>query len=413
MLSTVSSTGVPNLGAFNELLKSFGLKKMETWRNNNSTLQQEAYIIDLKNLYSQPAKIISELFNLKLKYKDQTFVAVPVAGWKPKKVSILNGIFNAEAKETLLKEYAQSFSLSAVTTAKNASLILRASEKAQKMEIIIVEDQHFFRVSAGVRITDADKFLFESGYALLPNMPTLHVASLVGAAANGCYGPARNYQSMTTDIVEMKIINAMGHQMTLSANENSDLFYVLRDGHLGTCFVSELTLKIEPKFLMKRHNILFQDVNSLKHEMLHNNFIDKEHFIAMYIPVDIRDKDDHSPRIRITNFERTNEEPTKNVKTQNQRDYCDYLNLRLTETGEPLIGFITQHPSLRQFFPFVLKTAAAKTYGCERETIEIDYSAPIAHVFGTYTDLPIYDINWLIQVEGADDARKLFLSSLC
>lgn len=419
---------------FKKLIKEIAEKHKagkKIWHNNNSTIKQKAYIFDLKNLDEQPASIISELGALKHKYKDRTVVAVPVAGWGHKPISILDG-----KKERLEKEYAQSFSLAALTTAKNtaaekASYVLRTSREAQKMEIIKEGEEQFLRVSAGVRITDADQYLFDRGFAFPPNMPTLHVASLVGAAANGCYGPARDYASMTSNIVEMKIINAKGEHMTLSAKEHPDLFEVLRDGHLGVCFVTELTLRIEPKFLMESHNMLFKDVNALKAKMglteaenklseekkvgilKEKNLIDKEHFIAMYIPVDINAAGEHSPRIRITNFKRdTEDRPHLNVETQNQKDFCDYLSLQLTEVGEPIIDLVTKHPKLRKYWPFLLESAALKTYGREPETYQVGNSATIAHIFGTYTDLPINDINWLIQVDDTEDAKKLFLQLL-
>lgn len=391
--------------------KEYGLTKQEVWRNNNSTQEQKLYIVDLKDLYNQPVKMITDLFHYKLNSKDENFVIVPVAGWKTKKSSVISQIFSTKGKEgRLLEEYAQSFSLSPITTAKNASVALRVSNKAQKMEIFDEGEESYLRVSAGVRITDGDQYLFKKGFAFPPNMPTLHVASLVGAAANGCYGPGRDYQSMTTNIIAMKVINASGKELVLSSKENSHLFEILRDCHLGTCFVSEMTLKIEPKFLMKRCHMLFKDVHELKQRMIKDNLIAKEHFIAMYIPVDMRSEGDHASRIRITNFERTDEKPTKKIKTQEQKNFSDYLNLELTEMGEPLINLITTYPKLREFFPFFLKMAAHKTFGEEKETSEIGWSGSIAHVLGTYTDLPICDINWLIQVENVEDARELLLN---
>lgn len=394
-----------------ELKNELNLKKLKSWHNYNSTLQQQAYIIDLNDLNEEPAKIISTLFTLKKKYQDQTFVAVPTAGWKAKKASVIAGFFsNQEREKCLLEELSHSNSLSEFTTAKNASLVLRASREAQKMKIS--KQGNKLKVTPGVRITDADKFLFDKGYALPPNMPTLHVASLVGASANGCYGPAKNYASMTTDILKMKVITPRGKQLTLSDKVNTQLFKILKDCHLGTCFVKELTLKIEPKFLMKRHDTLFQDVNSLRQAMYIKNPLDNEHFIAMYVPVDIDHTVKHFPRIRITNFERTNEKPTKELETEEQKGFYDFLNWMETEAGEPLIDVMTKTPLLRKLYPFFLKTVALKTYGTKEESFEIDWSARIAHIFGTYTDLPIYDINWLIQVEDTSDARALFLELL-
>jgi hypothetical protein len=79
----------------------------------------------------------------------------------------------------------------------------------------------------------------------------------------------------------------------------------------------------------------------------------------------------------------------------------------VTEAGEPLIELIANSTTLRPYFPLILKSAALKTYGFEKESTHVDWSARALHIFGTYTDLPIYDINWLIQVDNRDDAAEL------
>lgn len=400
------------------LVRGRGVQKEEDWHNNNSTLHQRAIVLDLENLRESPSQIIHDLFIHNRENRENILVAVPVAGWttgEPTEGCSLFALFSKSAREgRLLGEYAQSFSLSPFTTAKNANLILRVSKAAQKMEVFKQGDATFFRVSAGVRITDADEYLFKKGLALPPNMPTLHVASLVGAAANGCYGPGRDYTSMTSNIVEMKIVNAIGQRLVLSATENPDLFNVLRDCHMSSgCFVSEITLaNIQPKFLMRRHNVLYKNVIDFTKKMYERNQLTDEHFIAMYIPVDIQKEDNTSPRIRVTTFAKTNEPKKNENKCFEQKDLSAYLSLMTAEAGEPLIDLIVRSETLRPFFPFILKTAALKTFGIEEETIEIDWSASIAHIFSTYTDLPLCDINWLIQVNSSEEARDLLIALL-
>lgn len=397
-----------------ELMKDYPEAKIKEWRNNNSTLHQRACIIDVEDL-SQISQIVQRVFQHNQTTEGYPIVVVPVAGWDSKKTAKKHGFscLSAEARnQRMVEEYAQSFSLSSWTTAKNADIILRISKKAQILEVFKNEEGYYLHVSAGVRITDADQYLLERGLALPPNMPTLHVASLVGASANGCYGPAGYYGPMTTNIVEMEVIDPMGTPLTLSATANPELFNVLRDCHMGSGFiVTDITLKnIEPKFMMKRHNILLKDAEAFKIAMHEKNRVEEEHFVAMYIPVDIHAKGDHDSRIRVTTIGRTSEVPTHATQTREHKELTDYLNLMETETGEPLIDLIVRTPELRQFFPFVLKAATSKTYGKEKETTEIDWSASILHIFRTYTDLPLCDINWLIQVESPEDARNLLVA---
>lgn len=381
------------------------------WHNNNSTLEQRAYIIDLKDIDKAPAKIINQLYQHNRQNGNQPLVAVPVAGWDvpPVSFSLFTCFSQKQMEQRLIEEYAQSFSLSPFTTAKNADLILRIAASAQKM--VLKGNQ--LTVTPGVRITDADAFLAKKGFALPFNMPTLHVASLVGAAANGCYGPGRDFGPMTSNIVKMKIINALGEKMTLSAKENPDLFGILRDCHMGVCFVRKITFgNIQPQTLLKRRNVLFQDVQAFSKKAQEKNPLSDEHFILMYIPVDIDKTENHTPRIRVTTFKKADPSEKRDGGCCDNNDLCTYLNLMETEAGEPLIELIASSENLQKYFPIVLKAAALKTYGLHADVTEIDWSPAIAHVFSTYTDLPIDDYNWLIQVNSADEARDLLTALL-
>lgn len=400
------------------LANEYGVKREEEWHNNNSTLKQQAYVIDLKKI-SQGSDIIYRVYQYNRDRKNQPIVIVPVAGWKMEvPTEGVSSFFqcwsSSERKERLTAEYAQSFSLSRFTTAVNADLVLRVSRVAQQHSIIHGVGGTVMQVTPGYRIIDADDMLHAHALALPPNMPTLHVASIVGAAANGCYGPARDHGPMTTNIVEMKVVTPLGDRITLSSRENSKLFAIFRDCHLSAgFFVEHISLgNIVQDYLMKRHSILYHDVPELMVAMMKRNPLHQEHFIAMYIPVDIKEKHHHAPRIRITTCAKTYESISDETKCRETRELGDYIKLMKTEAGEPIIDLVTRSESLRSFYPFILKTAALETYGTERETTEIDYSAQILHIFKTYTDLPIADINWLIQVNSTDEARSLLLELL-
>jgi hypothetical protein len=398
-----------------DFMKSLGVEQKTVWNNNNNTLEQEAYVVDVINPVTIQ-KIYATLSDYNKKSGENPLVAVPVSGWEQiqspvaKHCSWLNKFTR---KQRFVSETAQSFSLSEWTTAKNADVIIRTSSLMQQMYLFQEGDKQFFRVTGNVRITDADEWLLERGFVLPLNLPTLHVASLMGTAANGCYGPTRDGGPMTTNIVEMKGYDPNGKPITLSKKDNPDLFHVLRDFHAGAMCVTELTLEnIEPKFRLKRHNILFKDVQELKIGMGAHNYINDEHFAVMYIPVDIDDKGHHYPRIRVTTMERTTDAPSEKTKRREQRELSDYVNLITTDASEPLINHIVEVEELRPFFPLFLKAGAIKTYGLEKETEEIDWAPYLYHIFRTYTRSGLVDFNWLITVESVEQARDLLVELL-
>lgn len=390
------------------LMEKHGVKEKQRWQNNNGTVSQRAYIIDVKEL-TEIQKIISALWDFNINHpEERPLVAVPVAGWEAPDFGILASVFE---KESLVREYAQSFSLSSFTTGKNADVIIRISKEAQKMDVFKNEQgECFLRITPGCRITDIEQELAIRKLALKPHMTTLHVASWVGAASNGCYGPGKNYTSMTTDIVEMKVIAPSGKAYTLSDKENQKWFYLFRDCHMGAAFiVKELTIKnIEPDFLLKRTDLLLKDFEHFNDAMDFKDLLNKEHFIMHFIPVGMNCKD-HFPQFRISTFERTIELPTQTTKTldQKQQDNTDWENLSVTSLGEPLIDGIVGSKRLQKYFDVILDLAARKTFGDKLERIEIGPSAQTIHLLKTYTQSKITDINWLIQVPDVHTADKL------
>lgn len=392
------------------LMETHGVKEKQRWQNNNDTVSQRAYVIDVKKL-SEIQKIISAIWNFNINHPEQRpLVAVPVAGWEATDYGILSSVFE---KESLTYEYAQSFSLSHFTTGKNADVIIRISKEAQNMDVFKnTQGECFIKITPGCRITDIEQELATRKLALKPHMTTLHVASFVGAASNGCYGPGKNYTSMTTDIVEMKVITPKGEKLTLSEKENQKWFYLFRDCHMGAAFiVKELTIKnIEPDFLIKRTDLILKDFEHFNDVMNFKNLLNKEHFIMHFIPVGMnKECKDHFPQFRISTFERTIESPTETTKTldQEQQDETDWENLSLTSLGEPLIDGIVGSKRLQKYFDVILDLAARKTFGTKPERVEIGPSAQTIHLLKTYTQSKITDINWLIEVPDVRTADEL------
>lgn len=390
------------------LMGTYGIKEKQLWENNNGTLSQEAYIIDVRDM-REVAGIISKLSTFNKTSNQPPLIAVPVAGWAAPDPTI-SFISEETRDEHLVAEYAKSFSLSPFTTGKNADVIIRISKEAQKVHVFDRNGKKFLQITPGCRITDIERELARHNLALRPHMTTLHVASWVGAAANGCYGPGKNYTSMTTDIIEMKVITPFGEELTLSATEKSNLFYILRDCHMGAGFiVTELIIEnIEADFLLQRTDRLLENVEEFSKVMQDKKLLEKEHFIMHYMPAGMNHKKGHHfPRFRVSTFKRTSKTPTE--ISQAKQDLSDYKDLELTSFSEPFIKDVVNSKLLQPFFDIVLEAAARKTFGHAKKQVQIGPSAQTIHILKTYTESPLIDVNWLIQVRDAHVAQDILV----
>lgn len=387
-----------------ELVGDYGVVKRDEWNNNNSTIKRNAYIVDVKNIKKDVTDIFLRIYNYNRTSGETPINIVPVAGWDTSHSQTSDESF---ATYLLEKEYAQSFSFER-TVDQNTDIILRIAKSAMKMKIIKKGNEYFLRATANTRIRDADEFLHNEGYAFPPNMTTIHTISL-GGSATGPFGPSKNLGSLTTNIVAMKVISPLSKSMTLSADENSELFRVLRDCHLGMCFfVRNLTLKIEPQYFLKKHTTLYHNMNDYTEAMLKKNAIEEDHFITMYIPVNISETNNESYRFKVTTYEKTDLFPTNSL-TQPEKDLADCIQLVKTEIGEPLINLITSSKKLHKFLPLIHDQVVNFEYGPNKESSEIDLSHRIAHPLNTYTDAKLRDICPFIMVENYADALKIKL----
>lgn len=387
------------------LAKEYGVTNRSTWKNNNQTLKRDAYVIDLDSINEGPNQklgpkdIISRLFNYN-KANGTNLTCVPVAGWAEPKKSWLN------CRGTVEQTYEQSFSLNP-ETAPDADIILRMSGSAQQQMKIETNPQgeRFLRAPGNTRITDAEQFLAKEKLAFFPHMPTLHVASLAGAAANGSYGPSKAFGPMTTSIVELDIITGTGESKKLTAdNENAHLFRAFRDGHLGACYVKEIVLKVTDEYNVRRHDIQMQDRHEFKNKK--ENLLDEDNFLFMYIPNNIDAKGKHLPRIRVSTFSKAGIHEKRNEPTKNCDDLSTGFKLLLTDIGEEFIQPILTHPELNEFYPLMLNAATIQTFGVEKERTTVGGPSSL-HVFKTYSKLGIKDDNWMIKVDGTAHARKV------
>ncbi len=426
VIEPIAAPVTSNVVSREQFLKDFaakyGVTKQETWNNNNNCVNpdnKKFYVIDLDECPNKTAAICKEIweYNLKLAADQKPVKVVPVAGWKsttPNEgfwsliTSLVCGLFNSVFRRNRIEsEYAQSFSLNPLLAPMGADVILRYNKQAQTM--VWDEEKRQVRVSAGVRITDLEAFLHERGFAFPTRNPTLHVASVVGAAANGCYGPAKEFGSMTENIVEMKIVRCDGTQMVLSKDKNPEEFELFKDCHLGAGFiVTEITFgNIVPQFKMQRTDLLYRNVEELEAAFKEHDFFNKQHCMVMCIPRDILNEDG-GYRYRVTYFERVPDN-TPITNSSVPEDFATWLKLMQAELGEPLIEFIAKSKNLQQFYQYILDIAATQTYGKQQKTTQVNYSHKIAHVFQTYTDAGIRDFNIQIEAANKEQAEKIYL----
>lgn len=406
--STLSK--LPSREAFlKNLVGEYGVKERVEWASYNGNVHRKSvYVVEIQNIDKDAAHILTEIFNYNMASKSNPIHVVPVAGWNTANSKTKDERIAAYVLE---KEYANSYSFQR-TVDKDTDVVLRIAKTAMKMKVIHKDNESFLETTPNARIRDADEFLHlsEDGYAFPPNMTTIHVISL-GGCATGTFGPSKKLGSMTTNIVAMKVINPLGKPMELSAHQNPELFHVVRDCHLGMCFfVRELTFKIEPQYVMKRTKVLYHNMADYTQAMLNKNVIEKDHFIAMYIPVDIDKENNESYRFQITTYKRTNLVPSG--LSQSQKDVADCVQLIKTELGEPLINCITTSKKLHKFFPLIQKQVVNTVYGSLKKSSEVDYSHRIVHPLNTYTDSELRDLCPFIMTESYEDALRIKLEIL-
>jgi|EP00945_MAST-04E_sp_MAST-4E-sp1_P005862 L-gulono-1,4-lactone dehydrogenase len=106
-------------------------------------------------------------------------------------------------------------------------------------------------VQSGIRVHVLNDRLLEAGFALI-NTGAIAQQSIAGATQTGTHGTGKNIGSMSTAIVGMKILLANGTFVNASRDENQDIFDAGRVGLGALGIVTETTLRIVPKFKLKR-----------------------------------------------------------------------------------------------------------------------------------------------------------------
>ncbi len=106
-------------------------------------------------------------------------------------------------------------------------------------------------VEGGARYSDIGPWLHERGYTL-PNLATLPHISIAGACATATHGSGSTLGNLATAVAAIEFIDAGGELVTLSREENPDIFpgAVVSLGALGV--ITRMTLDLRPTFAMRQ-----------------------------------------------------------------------------------------------------------------------------------------------------------------
>ena len=112
---------------------------------------------------------------------------------------------------------------------------------------VIDAHRHTLTVGAGVKYGQICQLLHEAGYAL-PNLASLPHISVGGACATGTHGSGIHNGNLATAVSALEIVTADGSLLTLSREQDGDVFagVVVGLGSLGV--VTRLTLNLVPTF---------------------------------------------------------------------------------------------------------------------------------------------------------------------
>jgi hypothetical protein len=389
------------------LCARFGAPNLTNWHNYVNTVEQRAYVINLKNL-NDANTILKEVFDFNKSSGERRICVVPVAGYPSKYpaegCSPLD-LFSSEARAERIKgEFAGgSYSIAALSTAKNADIILRVTEAAQTIRFYTKEGRQFVAVSPGVTFEKMESECAKRDLApTCEGPPTIQKVTPVGLTSNGGFGPSLVQETVSTFIEEMVVIDPVtGKDEVLSKEKNTAEFRAFRDAHLGSIFVKEQSFPVEKAYNMERVHTLYKNFDELEAAFKQESQTSKPHFIFMWVPLPGKDMF----QIRTTRFARTDKKET-GCKNSN---FGPWSNIMKAEAAEGLIDKITRSPLLFPFYNFILEFAAKTTFGDKREVKEVAPVAKAVHVFDSYSENPFGDLNLYILVSSYKEADELLL----
>ena len=117
----------------------------------------------------------------------------------------------------------------------------------------VVDKQNLtVRVGAGMRIGVLARALDAQGYALY-NQPDIDVQTLAGALSTATHGTGQTLPALHAEVQALRLVSPDGRVHECSRAKNPDLFDDARVslGALGV--ITEYTLRIRPRYMLRRH----------------------------------------------------------------------------------------------------------------------------------------------------------------
>jgi alditol oxidase len=114
--------------------------------------------------------------------------------------------------------------------------------------VVALDKEHLtVTVEGGIRYGELSQYLHAEGFAL-HNLASLPHISVAGACATATHGSGDKIGNLATAVSAMELVTADGEVITISREQNSDLFYGMVVGLGGFGVVTKLTLDIQPAF---------------------------------------------------------------------------------------------------------------------------------------------------------------------
>lgn len=136
-------------------------------------------------------------------------------------------------------------------------------------------------VAAGTPLKQLNQVLASEGLSLT-NMGDIMDQTVAGATSTGTHGTGRDSASLAAQIVGLELVLADGSVLRCSGTENADVFAAARLGIGALGILTELTLAVEPLFLLaaREEPMSFARVTSEFDELVAEN----EHFEFYWFP---------------------------------------------------------------------------------------------------------------------------------
>lgn len=227
-----------------------------TWRNNNNMDIQKkfnafTFLAAVLFILLPSSSSTASALNTEWTDWDGRQICYPSKYLQPKtEAEVVNIVKEASANNQQVKVVGSGHSFSSITLTSNdrPSAILLNLDNLNK---VIEVSSKSVTVQSGIRVYELNSALLKRGYAL-ENTGAIARQSVAGATQTGTHGTGKNLGSMSTQILQFKLLLANGTLISVNSNKNSDIFYAGRVGLGALGIMLETTLRIVPRFKLKR-----------------------------------------------------------------------------------------------------------------------------------------------------------------